>query len=90
MVLDCTFENIPSVLNQGQIAALPNSSYDLGPYIYPSSLEKDVMCGWKQLTEEDDFDWTRQSGSTPSANTGPRGDHTHGNGMLIVTKNCYY
>lgn len=28
--------------------------------------------------KDDDFDWTRQKGSTPSINTGPSFDHTYG------------
>ena len=27
---------------------------------------------------DDDFDWTRQRGSTPSVSTGPLFDHTYG------------
>jgi len=48
----------------------------------PSSIKNDIMCGWKQLTESDDFDWTRRSGSTPSVGTGPSGDNTLGNGKF--------
>ncbi|CAH3103831.1 unnamed protein product, partial [Pocillopora meandrina] len=35
--------------------------------------EKD-LCSWKQATS-DDFDWTKNSGSTPSASTGPSSGH---------------
>lgn len=38
------------------------------------------LCGWQQSLE-DDFDWTLQSGQTPSEDTGPsHGDHTTGQG----------
>lgn len=37
-------------------------------------------CGFKQ-DKDDIFDWTRKSGSTPSGNTGPAGDHTTGKGL---------
>ena len=34
-------------------------------------------CGYSQATN-DDFDWTKGAGSTPSSGTGPRTDHTRG------------
>ncbi|CAG5132826.1 unnamed protein product, partial [Candidula unifasciata] len=37
--------------------------------------ENDNLCGWNQ-DNTDDFDWTWHSGETPTANTGPRFDHT--------------
>ncbi|XP_048242500.1 MAM and LDL-receptor class A domain-containing protein 2-like [Haliotis rufescens] len=33
------------------------------------------ICMWTQL-KDDDFDWSRRSGQTPSAQTGPSKDHT--------------
>ena len=33
------------------------------------------LCGLKQLPD-DNFDWTRQRGKTPSTGTGPSTDHT--------------
>ena len=36
------------------------------------------LCNYTQDTN-DDFDWTRQHGSTSSSNTGPRFDHTQNN-----------
>ncbi|XP_075067573.1 MAM and LDL-receptor class A domain-containing protein 1 [Mixophyes fleayi] len=35
------------------------------------------MCNWIQDTD-DDFDWTRHQGQTPTLNTGPMKDHTLG------------
>ncbi|XP_058153872.1 MAM and LDL-receptor class A domain-containing protein 1 isoform X2 [Dasypus novemcinctus] len=35
------------------------------------------LCNWEQDTE-DDFDWTRQRGPTPTLHTGPMRDHTRG------------
>ena len=34
-------------------------------------------------SRNDDFDWKHYSGSTPSAFTGPFGDHTTGNGEFL-------
>ena len=83
----CSFESGSSTENQQPVAALSNSSYhvyDLGPYVFPKSVTDDVMCGWRQLSEEDDFDWTRRSGATPSAKTGPHEDGRLGkNGALL-------
>lgn len=44
-------------------------------------------CNFVQDTD-DDFDWTRQKGSTPSSNTGPSSDHTSGSGWLTKKFNC--
>ena len=38
-------------------------------------------CGFIQATN-DDFDWTRRKGHTPSTGTGPSSDHTSGSGSL--------
>lgn len=35
------------------------------------------LCNWKQDTD-DDLDWTRNQGPTPTLNTGPMKDHTLG------------
>jgi len=40
------------------------------------------MCGFVQ-NSGDDFDWTRNQGSTPSSGTGPSADHTSGNGYYM-------
>ncbi len=34
----------------------------------------------------DNFNWTLQSGSTPTSNTGPTGDHTTGSGNYLFTE----
>jgi len=35
------------------------------------------LCGWTQASN-DQFDWTRNMGTTGSTNTGPTNDHTTG------------
>ena len=81
----CTFENTPSRIPTSP--AVSNSPDDLGAYVLPETIRNDRMCGWKQLTG-DDFDWTRQRGSTPSSQTGPDGDKTNGRGRNF--KKCWY
>ncbi|KAK2530935.1 IgGFc-binding protein-like [Columba livia] len=40
------------------------------------------FCGWEQATN-DNFDWIRHKGPTPTPNTGPSHDHTTGEGYYI-------
>jgi len=40
------------------------------------NFEKD-LCTWKQQAD-DEFDWSRRKGQTPSFSTGPSRDHTLG------------
>ncbi|MCD4682999.1 MAG: hypothetical protein K8R86_06925, partial [Bacteroidales bacterium] len=44
-----------------------------------------IPIGWYN-DSGDDFDWTINSGSTPSNNTGPSGDHTTGSGYYMYTE----
>ena len=41
------------------------------------------LCNWKNVQGEDDFDWTRNRGSTGSYGTGPSTDHTTGTGYYM-------
>ena len=45
-------------------------------FLYRCTFERS-LCQWKQLAD-DDFDWTRNQGSTASYGTGPMFDHTLG------------
>ena len=40
-------------------------------------------CGWNHDVT-DDFDWMRDNGGTPTANTGPKVDHTTGTADGII------
>ena len=40
-------------------------------------------CGFENTGAKD---WTRRSGSTPSAGTGPEGDHTDGTGSYVYVE----
>ena len=44
-----------------------------------------LPAGWKNAFA-DEIDWTVNSGSTPSNNTGPSGDHTTGSGYYVYTE----
>ncbi|XP_072014819.1 MAM and LDL-receptor class A domain-containing protein 2-like [Amphiura filiformis] len=43
-------------------------------------------CAWVQDRENDDIDWFRNRGSTPTADTGPDGDHTTGTGCYMYAE----
>jgi hypothetical protein len=46
------------------------------------------LCTWTQA-QDDQFDWTLQTGRTGSANTGPSFDHTRGqNGKFSQFSHC--
>jgi len=55
---------------------------DEGPFICQGYIGCDFenvvdQCNWTQATD-DDFDWTRDNGGTPTVNSGPTRDHTYG------------
>ncbi len=47
-------------------------------------LDRGLCYGWRQ-SNSDVFDWTRHTGSTPSDDTGPDGDHTTGSGKRNIS-----
>ncbi|XP_071956926.1 MAM and LDL-receptor class A domain-containing protein 2-like [Antedon mediterranea] len=62
---------VKTTVNAGTVApSLIDCDFELG------------ICGYTQL-KTDDFDWTRQKGSTASSQTGPSTDHTTGIGYYI-------
>ncbi|KAK7473655.1 hypothetical protein BaRGS_00035133, partial [Batillaria attramentaria] len=63
-----------------QPTATPATTSTLPPAIQQLSCNFDTdLCQWTQDKTTDQFDWTRQHGSTASGNTGPKFDHTQGN-----------
>ena len=56
----------------------------MGPYVFPRNIRSNNFCGWRQLTANDHFDWTRRRGATPSSQTGPSVDATTANGKMKI------
>ena len=56
------------------------------PYLTEFEEAGSIPEGWYNDIENDDFDWTINSGSTPSPHTGPSGDHTTGTGYYFYTE----
>ncbi|XP_071956932.1 MAM and LDL-receptor class A domain-containing protein 1-like [Antedon mediterranea] len=57
---------------------------DQAPGIFDCTFEANICSNWKQDKSTDNFDWTRQRGSTSSVDTGPGFDHT------TLSPNGYY
>jgi PKD repeat protein len=49
----------------------PCGSYGIRAFPYLESFENATSSTWNDATSDDDFNWTRNSGNTPSGNTGP-------------------
>ncbi|XP_067654505.1 MAM and LDL-receptor class A domain-containing protein 2-like [Haliotis asinina] len=63
----------------------PRSTYPPTATSLPGTINcnfESNMCGWTQATN-DQFDWTRQKGTTSSSGTGPGSDHTTSKGYYI-------
>ncbi|XP_072014802.1 thyroid hormone-induced protein B-like [Amphiura filiformis] len=66
--------------------AIDDVNYRAGSCPLPGECDfDDDTCDWRQL-QDDDFDWTRFTGSTPSYYTGPSRDHTTGSGYYMYTE----
>ncbi|XP_070566354.1 scavenger receptor cysteine-rich domain-containing protein DMBT1-like isoform X2 [Ptychodera flava] len=62
---------------QSQVAPTLSPNHE---FVYPLPCDfEESYCQWVQMTD-DNFDWTRNSGSTPSGSTGPTGDHSKSDG----------
>ena len=48
------------------------------------------LCIFTQNDLDDDFDWTRYAGETPSLDTGPLADHTEGDATGMVSFNSFF
>ena len=83
------FEGVRGTSYQGDIAL---DDLDIVDGKCPSPRQCDFegnTCGWKNV-RGDQFDWTRDSGGTPSVKTGPSTDHTTGtrNGIGLASFQC--
>ncbi|XP_044166667.1 MAM and LDL-receptor class A domain-containing protein 1-like [Acropora millepora] len=77
-----TFTGVRGLSYTGDIA-IDDFSFRAGSCVWEFACNFDVStCNFVQDTD-DDFDWTRQKGSTPSSNTGPSSNHTSGSGYYM-------
>eukprot|EP00057_Strongylocentrotus_purpuratus_P018003 XP_011672477.1 PREDICTED: MAM and LDL-receptor class A domain-containing protein 1-like [Strongylocentrotus purpuratus] len=53
----------------------PTNPPTSAPLQWDCTFEGATLCSWSQVTT-DDFDWSIQTGSTPTVGTGPPADHT--------------
>ncbi|XP_048590312.1 uncharacterized protein LOC5511434 isoform X2 [Nematostella vectensis] len=70
------------LLNLVLVDAIDNMTADC-------SFERGSMCNWENVVTVDEFDWSLGRGETPSAFTGPRGDHTTGSGTYLFIEASY-
>lgn len=78
----CTFDTGHKVIPYAPVKKSSlGRSFDLGAY-RPNVYPKSELCGWMQPTN-DDFDFIRSQGKTPSKYTGPSNDHTTGSGHYM-------
>jgi hypothetical protein len=55
------------------------------PYVETFDTLTDLNSGWNSVSESS-YEWMLNSGSTPSSNTGPNGDHTSGSGYYAYVE----
>ena len=80
----CTFESGVQVPRRATGTIPGDSTNDLGPVTHQVS--NDGMCGLRQITGYDDFDWSRVNTRTSSSRTGPTADNTNGEGETTDMK----
>ena len=80
----CTFESGAQVPGRASGTIPGDSTNDLGPVTH--QVLNDGMCGLRQITGYDDFDWSRDDRRTSSSQTGPTADNTNGEGETTDIK----
>ncbi|XP_042070700.1 zonadhesin [Haplochromis burtoni] len=75
-------EETTNLINKNNVTEAPDSRPPLQPACQMHCDFEQDLCQWNQMIT-DAFDWTRQSGSTPTINTGPSSDHTTGGGHYL-------
>jgi len=70
-----------------EIIAVTGNGISGLPLPYEEDFEEGGVMPYAWINDTgDDFDWTVNSGGTPSSNTGPSGDHTTGSGYYVYTE----
>lgn len=85
------FEGVRGRSYMGDIA-LDDVDVADGPCPAPKACDFETdMCKWTNVLGGDQFNWTRDSGGTPSLGTGPSADHTTGtrNGLFLIYCTLY-
>ncbi|XP_030581933.1 MAM and LDL-receptor class A domain-containing protein 1-like [Archocentrus centrarchus] len=77
-----TVEETTNLINKDNLTEAPDNRPPLHPACQLLCNFEQDLCQWNQMPT-DAFDWTRQSGSTPTMNTGPSSDHTTGDGHYL-------
>uniref|UniRef100_A0A914W8Q9 Metalloendopeptidase n=1 Tax=Plectus sambesii TaxID=2011161 RepID=A0A914W8Q9_9BILA len=82
-------QNVPGPIDQNQNPNVCNFDTDFCGWIQDYKVVLDPNAPDPFLQYADQYDFFRINGTTPSANTGPNGDHTSGNGRYIYTEASY-
>jgi len=81
-----------SDLDVKRIQLLYGCTVDTGHIVVPATTQLLVDCTFESglcnlaQDSQDDFQWNRRHGSTPTSGTGPNGDHTNGVGYYVYTE----
>ena len=63
-----------------------DATIDSFPFVENMEHNGNLPLGWLTHSNDGDFEWLVNSGTTTSSSTGPDGDHTTGNGYYIYTE----